>query len=237
MSALYGKKGLIELSKTELIVQYLPLVKKIAYSLHKKINYLIDVEDLIQCGTIGLLDALEKFKNDRSAQFETYASTRIYGSMVDELRKLDPLSQEDRAKLKKIDKVTQTLELENGHHLTDNDIAKKCDMSLSTYHNLIQLRMSSTLLHQDESQEMEMFVSGIASLEDTPDTILEKNQFKVRLAGAIDSLPEREKILMGLYYQEELTFKEIAVVLDLTEARISQLHNQAINRLRLKINN
>lgn len=232
---LYGNNGTIQYSREEAVKKYLPLVKKIANSLNKKMHYLAELDDLVQCGLIGLLDALDKYKNDRNAQFETYASTRIYGAMVDELRKMDTLSQDDRSELKKIDKATKELEAINSTAPTDLEIAKQCNVSIEQYYKLLQLRITSSVLSSDSSPEMSAYVSEVSSLDATPEESLQNSQFKSSLVGAIDNLPEREKMIMSLYYQEEFTFKEIAGLLDLTEARISQLHTQAINRLRTKL--
>jgi RNA polymerase sigma factor for flagellar operon FliA len=232
---LYGNNGTIQYSREEAVKKYLPLVKKIANSLNKKMHYLAELDDLVQCGLIGLLDALDKYKNDRNAQFETYASTRIYGAMVDELRKMDTLSQDDRSELKKIDKATKELEAINNTAPTDLEIAKQCNVSIEQYYKLLQLRITSSVLSSDSSPEMSAYVSEVSSLDATPEESLQNSQFKSSLVGAIDNLPEREKMIMSLYYQEEFTFKEIAGLLDLTEARISQLHTQAINRLRTKL--
>lgn len=232
---LYGNKGTIKSSKQDLIKQHLPLVKKIAQTLNKKLHYLAELDDLIQCGLIGLLDALEKFQQTGAAQFETYASTRIYGAMVDELRKLDNLTQDDRSQLKKIDKAMSSLETRKGSAATDIEIAKECEMSVEQYHELLQLKTRSTLLSKDESEEMSAYVNERPSEAKTPEVTLEIKQIKYQIVDAIDTLPEREKILMSLYYDEEFTFKEIAGILELTEARVSQLHTQAINRLRTKM--
>lgn len=230
----YDNKGFIQSNKQDLIREYTPLVKKIAGSLNKKLNYLVDIEDLMQSGMLGLMEAIDKFTHNKNAKFETYASTRIYGSIMDELRKSDPLSQEDRHMLKVIDNTTKKLETTG--KIKDSEIAHECGLTLNKYHELLQLRNSSILLYQEDSEEMLSIVNNIPSDTLTPEGLTQQEQFKELLIKAIDELPEKEKLIVALYYQEELTFKEIGLILELTEARISQLHNQAINRLKLKLN-
>lgn len=231
---MYTMQGLIQKNKNDLTKEYLPLVRNQAYMLQKKINYNVELDDLIQSGLIGLLDALDKFKNNQGAQFETYAKTRIYGAMIDDLRKMDLVSQEDRSLLNKIDKVTSQLMLETGIMPSVDKIITACDITSKKYYDLIQLKNATHVLSHDE-EDVKFLVENVSDDNQNIEAKTIKNQMRALLAKEIDNLPEREQHIMALYYQEELTLKEVAHVLDLTEARVSQLHNQIIAKLKDKM--
>lgn len=227
---MYTAQGQLAKNTNMLVQQYIPLVKKQASLLHKKINFNGELDDLIQSGMIGLLDALSKYEEKQGAQFETYAQLRIYGAMVDDLRKLDVLSQDDRALLKKIDKVEQEY-LNNGNHINIEEIVNKCDISIKKYHEIMQLKNASISLSHDDDA-IKYLIEGVSDEGQNIEGNSIKKQMVEMLSQEIDSLPEREQTIMALYYTEELTFKEIAGILELTEARVSQLHNQIIIKLR-----
>lgn len=231
---MYTMQGMLQKSKNELTKQYLPLVKNQAYMLQKKINYNVELDDLIQSGLIGLLDALDKFKNNQGAQFETYAKTRIYGAMIDDLRKMDLVSQDDRALLNKIDKVVKSLTNENGNAPSAESIIEACNISTKKYYELVQLKNATHILSHDE-ESVKFLIEGVVDDNQNIEATSIKKQMRTLLAKEIDNLPEREQHIMALYYQEELTLKEVAQVLELTEARVSQLHNQIISKLREKM--
>jgi RNA polymerase sigma factor for flagellar operon FliA len=231
---MYTAKGHIKKDNGHLAQQYLPLVQSQAKLLYKKINYNVDLEDLIQSGVLGLLDALEKYKESDSAQFETYAKIRIYGAMVDQLRSLDPLGQEDRALLKKIAQTENELQHTQAGKVSTTDIANKCSISIKKYHELMQLQNSSSVISHDQ-EEVKYLIDEMADQAPSLESKTIKHQLQGVLAKEIDILPQREKDIMGLYYQEELTLKEIAHVLELTEARVSQLHSQIIKKLKTKM--
>ena len=213
---------------------YMPLVRKQAHILQKRINYMVELDDLIQSGVIGLLDAIQKFKQTTAAKFETYAQTRIWGAMIDDLRSMDLISSDCRALLNTIDKETIKLRNETGANPSETQISKGCNISLKKYQELIQLRHSINVVSDDESDVMSL----IECIEDETQNIeinFFKKELKDLLVNAIDGLPEREQHIMALYYQEDLTLKEIAYIIGLTEARVSQLHNQIIAKLKNRL--
>lgn len=221
------------MDRNELAKKYFPLVNKQAIMLHRKINYNVELNDLIQSGMIGLLDALEKYK-DQGVQFETYAQTRIYGSMIDNIRQMDTICQEDRALLKKIEIAKQECIKTHGENYSDNSIAEKCDISNEKYYALLQLKNATKLLTNDD-ETTRLLIEGIVDDNQNVEQRSIKKQLIELLCHEIDSLEEREGQVMALYYQEELTLKEIAKVLNLTEARVSQIHNKIIGVLKAKM--
>lgn len=226
---MYTAKGLVE-KNNNIINDYISLVRSQACLLHRKVNNHIELDDLIQSGMIGLLDALDKYKDDRGAQFETYARTRIYGAMVDDLRKMDVMGQDDRSLLKKIEKVQYELE-KDGQKTNSEIIAKQLNISIKKYQEMIQLKLSTNILNNNDDSIKYLTDNVVDERQNIEMTII-KNQLKSLLAKEIETLVEREQQIMSLYYQEEFTFKEIGHILELTEARVSQLHNQIILKLK-----
>lgn len=226
---MYTAKGLVE-KNNNITNDYMSLVRSQACLLHRKVNNHIELDDLIQSGMIGLLDALDKYKDDRGAQFETYARTRIYGAMVDDLRKMDVMGQDDRSLLKKIEKVQYELE-KDGQKTNSEIIAKQLNISIKKYQEMIQLKLSTNILNNNDDSIKYLTDNVVDERQNIEMTII-KNQLKSLLAKEIETLVEREQQIMSLYYQEEFTFKEIGHILELTEARVSQLHNQIILKLK-----
>lgn len=200
---------------------YLPLVKNQAYLLQRKINYQVELDDLVQSGTIGLLDALEKYEYNSNAKFETYAQQRIWGAMIDELRKNDVVSQEYRSLLNRIEQSKNKWKHEYGINPTEKQISSICNISIEKYQELMQLQNAINVISHDE-KDVKSLVENIADDKPTTEMEIINEQLKALLVKEIDILSEREKYVLALYYTEEMTFKEIAHVLDLTEARISQ---------------
>lgn len=231
---MYTASGLMQKNKNDLTKEYLPLVKTQAHMLQRKINYNVELDDLIQSGLIGLLDALDKFQNNRNAQFETYAKTRIYGAMIDDLRKMDLVGQEDRSLLNQIEKATQKVKESNLKDAQPELIARMCNISVKKYNDLILLKHATHVISHDE-EGMKFLIEGVIDDNQDIEATTIKNQLKILLAKEIDNLPERDQHIMALYYQEEMTLKEIAEILELTEARVSQLHNKIVVTLREKM--
>jgi RNA polymerase sigma factor for flagellar operon FliA len=206
------------------------LVRKIAIIIHKKINFLLELDDLIQAGMLGLLDALEKYKENGNAVFETYAGIRIQGSIMDEIRKNDYLSQEDRSILKKIN----NFKLKNqglNKKVTKKEIAEAIGI---TDKKLIEIEsMEINFCSMNESYILDE-VESIPNNENTEKVICEKEQ-KQLLIKEIEKLEEREQIIMGLYYQNECSLKEISLILEISEARVSQLHNEIIKKIKSRL--
>jgi RNA polymerase sigma factor for flagellar operon FliA len=212
------------------------LVNKIAHQLKAKLPANIEVDDLIQAGMIGLIDAIQRFEDIQQAQFETYATMRIRGAMLDELRDMDWLPRLVRENMRKIEKAIYELQRLNHAAPTEAEIAQHLDLSITDYQKFLAKNSGHQLLYIEDMQTQENgdhFLDRFQT-DDTDDPLAEliEQGFQSALFDSIDSLPEREKLLMGLYYQEELNLKEIGAILGVTESRVSQIHSQAISRIR-----
>ncbi|WP_028471201.1 RNA polymerase sigma factor FliA [Neptunomonas japonica] len=221
-------------SSHELIEQYAPLVKRIAYHLMGRLPASVVVDDLIQSGMIGLLEAAKKYDAAKGASFETYAGIRIRGSIIDEVRRGDWTPRSVHRNSRRITQAMQTLGASLGRDATDTEIATEMGISVSDYHDLLKDSVESRLFSFEEmtSSDGESPGEQLSGVEPSPVAHTEKNAFKLALANAIDSLPEREKLVLALYYDEELNLKEIGEVLGVSESRVSQIHSQAAHRLR-----
>lgn len=212
------------------------LVNKIAHQLKAKLPANIEVDDLIQAGMIGLIDAIQRFEDIQQAQFETYATMRIRGAMLDELRDMDWLPRLVRENMRKIEKAIYELQRLNHAAPTEAEIAQHLDLSITEYQKFLAKNSGHQLLYIEDMQTQENgdhFLDRFQT-DNTDDPLAEliEQGFQSALFDSIDSLPEREKLLMGLYYQEELNLKEIGAILGVTESRVSQIHSQAISRIR-----
>jgi len=234
---MYTATGVLE--RNQKIEQFVPLVKRMAHHLLARLPASVQADDLIQAGMIGLMDAAGRFEEGHGAQFETYASQRIKGAMLDELRSNDWMPRGVRKAQRDIEKAIGKLEHRLGRPPAELEVAKEMDVSLSDYQEMLAEARGAQLVHFDEidaEDDNEPFLdrhsitSGADPLEQLKDA-----RFKKSLVAAIEALPEREKMLMGLYYEQELNFKEIAAVLGVTESRICQLHSQAVARIRVKL--
>jgi RNA polymerase sigma factor for flagellar operon FliA len=224
------------LSADQFVDHYSKLVKRIAYHLAQRLPAHILAEDLIQAGMIGLLEARDKFDASKGASFETFASIRVRGSMLDELRKGDWAPRSVYKAARTIAEVVRQIENETGRDAKDSEVAAALEMSLDEYHRLL---MDSANVHisgyeesgmSDDTMELSLF----SSLWSPQDSFSHAN-FRKDLAAEIAQLPERERLVIGLYYDEELTLKEIGEVMGVTESRICQLHSQAVIRLKARL--
>ena len=221
--------------KDELIRAYLPLVKRIAYHLMTRLPASVEVDDLIQAGLIGLLGAIERFDDTQGAQFETYASQRIRGAMLDELREADWASRNVRKASRQIESAIHSLQQRLGRQPSEQEIAGEMDMDIGDYFELLNDARGAQLMYYEDlyDTDSEDFLDRFADVADqSPFDVLASAGFKKALSKAVTILPEREKMLMGMYYEQELNFKEIGTVLGISESRVCQLHSQAIVRLR-----
>ena len=218
----------------DLIEQYAPLVKRIAYHLMGRLPASVIVDDLIQAGMIGLLEAAKKYDVSKGASFETYAGIRIRGSIIDEVRRGDWTPRSVHRNSRRITQAIQTIEARYGRDATDSEIALEMDISVSDYHDLLKDSLESRLFSYEEmiNDSDDRPREQLAGSEPSPVAHTEKDAFKLALANAIESLPEREKLVLALYYDEELNLKEIGEVLGVSESRVSQIHSQAAHRLR-----
>ena len=230
-------------SSEEVITNYLPLIRKLAGKLSIALPPSLDEEDLVGSGIIGLIEAWERYESSRGVQFSTYATWRIKGAMIDEIRKSSPASRSFFSQFRKLheteEKLRQTLNREpekeeNASYLGWNP--STVDQVWANY-NLMSVVSLEKVIHSPDGDETLRLEGVIASPEQTPEEILaDKDQVR-QLAEAIDQLPERERLMLSLFYYEELTKKEIAELMKVSAARISQLHARAIERLRLMLAN
>jgi RNA polymerase sigma factor for flagellar operon FliA len=233
---MYNAKGRTQ-SKQDLTV-HLALVKKLAYQLKAKLPANIEVDDLISSGTIGLLDAISRYEEMEQAQFETYAVQRIRGAMLDELRNSDWAPRSTRQNMKKIETAITLLQQQLARQPLESEIAEKLKMPLTEYQQILGESRGHQLIYfedfhdkgaEGEDHFLDRFCAEIS--QDPLDGLIDQG-FRGAVINAINALPEREKLMMGLYYEQELNLKEIGAVLGVTESRVSQLHSQAIARLR-----
>lgn len=225
------------------IERYLPLVKRLAGRLAMSLPQHVDEDDIIGYGVFGLLDALERFEAARGLKFETYASIRIRGAMIDGLRTMDWVPHSARQKVKRVQEAFTSLEYRLGRAVSTEEVAASLQLAAKDVESVLAQAQFLTVTSFDE-----ITVDGSGDSSGSPLNLLvdqsaveayedvEKEEIKTMLAEAVDKLPEKEKLVVALYYQEELTLKEIAAVLKLSESRISQLHSQAIARLRGRLN-
>lgn len=216
--------------KMVLMEHYVHLVKLVAGRLGIYLNPYIETDDLVGYGILGLIDAIDKFDLTKDVKFETYASLRIRGSILDAIRKLDWVPRTLRKKQKDIDKAYIELEIKLKRPPQDDEVADFLNISLEEYYVLLKEVNVSILVSIDENRYYFETVSDESAV--IPEHHAEENEIKETLAKMIDQLPEREKKVIYLYYYEELTLKEISKVLEVSESRVSQLHTKAVSRLR-----
>ncbi|WIM06750.1 MAG: RNA polymerase sigma factor FliA [Candidatus Nitricoxidivorans perseverans] len=231
---MYTAQGVPE--KEQLVLQYAPLVKRLAFHLMAKLPASVQVEDLVQNGMIGLLDAIGRFEEGMGAQFETYAVQRIRGAMLDGLRENDWLPRSVRREMRRIEGAIQQLEHQNGRPPTEGELADSLGIPLAEYQKLLQDARGHQLVYFEDltDGEGENYLDrNFASPALDPLAAMEEFGMREALVRAIEVLPEREKMVMSLYYEEDLNLKEIGEVMGVTESRICQLHSQAIARLRV----
>ena len=224
-----------KLPADSLVKQYTPLVRRIAHHMLARLPASVEADDLVQAGLIGLLDASSRFDEAQGIQFETFAAQRIRGAMLDELRESDWLPRSARKAQRDIETATRKVQQRERRAATESEVAAEMNLPLPAYQQMLTDARGSQLVHIDElggDGDDGFLERNLPDDRDEPLARLKDKRFKKALVDAIEGLPEREKMMMGLYYDEELNFREIAAVLGVTESRVCQIHTQTIARLR-----
>lgn len=223
-------------AKDQLIIHYVALVKIIAGRLYTSYNAHVEFDDLLGYGIIGLIDAIEKFDHKKEVKFETYANIRIRGAIIDQIRHMDWIPRSTRQKYKKIEEAIAKLQKQYGNELTDEHIANELELTLDEYSKLIgEVTTYSIVSLEEKLEDNSNFDIASASSEFQPEDNYTDKEIKRILAETIDNLPEKEKKVMQLYYYSELTYKEIAEILSISESRVSQIHTKAVAKLRISL--
>lgn len=220
-------------SDGDLVTSHVDLVKRIAHHLAARLPATVDVNDLMQSGMVGLLEAAGNFDAARGASFETYAGIRIRGAMLDDIRKHDWTPRSVHHKYRQVMEAMTAVEGQTGRAATAEEVAAHLDISIDEYHKILADSAGSRLFSYEETlEEPTLQRKPPSSGAPTPDQDLYQSQFREQLAESIDNLPERERLVLSLYYEQELNLKEIGAVLDVSESRVCQIHGQAVMRLR-----
>jgi len=221
--------------REQLIIEYSQLVKLVAGRLSMYLGYNVEYDDLVGYGIFGLIDAIDKFDYGKNVKFETYASLRIRGAILDQIRKMDWIPRTLRQKQKKIDSAMSKIEAELGRTATDEELAAALEISTDELNSWQGQAMVTNLVSLDEFTEAgsEIKMNSVANSHfEQPETAVEKEELKENIAMALDSLTEKERNVIILYYYEEMTLKEISRVLEVTESRVSQLHTKGLQKMK-----
>ena len=223
--------------RERIIIEYAGLVKIVAGRLSIYLGYNVEYDDLVGYGTFGLIDAIDKFDFGKGVKFETYASVRIRGAILDQIRKMDWIPRTLRQKQKKLDNAYKKIETEYGRPATEEELAKELEISIDELDDWQNQTKISNLISLDDYMEQGETRIDIVNSEDyvQPEKVVEKQALKQILMDALELLTEKEKKVIVLYYYEDLTLKEISSILEVTESRVSQLHTKALQKLRIKL--
>lgn len=221
--------------REQLIIEYAPLVKLVAGRLSMYLGYTVEFDDLVGYGVFGLIDAIDKFDYNKGIKFETYASLRIRGAILDQIRKMDWIPRTLRQKQKKLENAIRELEIRYGRQASNEELAGELGISVEELEELVNQTQIANLVSLDEylEQGSEVRVEfGNTPRFEQPEKIMERQELKKILAQAIDSLTENEQKVIAFYYFEELTLKEISKILEVSESRVSQLHTKALRKMK-----
>jgi RNA polymerase sigma factor for flagellar operon FliA len=235
----YTRLGTAEL-REKLILEYAPLVKMVAGRLSMYLGYNVEYDDLVSYGIFGLIDAIDKFDTTKDVKFETYASLRIRGAIIDQIRKMDWIPRTIRQRQHQIDNAVKELETKSGKTPSDEEVCDYLGIECDEYNEWLNQSKADSIISLNEYVEQGNDVSSEKSTSsgfDTPEKVVENEELKKVLAESMELLTEKEKKVILLYYYEELTLKEISYVLDVTESRVSQLHTRALQKMRTKMGN
>ncbi len=211
------------------------MVKRLAHQMMSRLPYSVQIDDIIQAGMMGLLDAANRYDEIHGAQFETYATQRIRGAMLDELRSADWLPRSLRRDMRRIEQSVSRLQQKLGRAPNETEIARELEVSLVEYQQMLQESRGAQLIYYEDFQDEDhddFFERFEFANDSDPLALLLDERFKTELTRAIDILPERERMLMGMIYEQEMNLREVGEVFGVSESRISQLHSQAVARLR-----
>ena len=222
--------------KDELIEAHRPLVKRIANHLAARMPASVQIDDLVQSGMIGLLEAAKKYDADKGASFETFAGIRIRGAMLDEIRKGDWGPRSVYRNSRRVSEAVQSVESKLGRDARDAEVAAELNVKIDDYYTMLSDLKGCRLFSFEELFDSEESRMQARSGDRGPQADIQEEKFKMALIEAIDKLPEREKLVLMLYYDEEMNLKEIGKVLGVSESRVSQIHSQAAVRLRSRLN-
>ena len=224
--------------REQIIIEYAPLVKLVAGRLSMYLGYNVEYDDLVSYGVFGLIDAIDKFDMNKDVKFETYASLRIRGAILDQIRKMDWIPRTVRQKQKKIDEAIKIVEMKTGKSALDEDVAKELGLSEDEYGNWqSQLKVTNVVsLNEfvEQGSEPAMDARGNSHFAQ-PEDVVAEGELKEVLTQTLDTLTEKESKVILLYYYDELTLKEISRVLEVSESRVSQLHTKALVKMKKKM--
>lgn len=223
------------LDESDQIIRHASLVKRIAYHLLNRLPPTVQIDDLIQAGMVGLLEAASNFDPAMGASFATFAGIRIRGSMIDEIRRSDWTPRSVHRKFRSVTETIRKIENETGEDAKDADVAQALGISLSDYHQILIDSSSSRIYSIDSMEENTQDGAIPRSSEQSPDDVLSHAEYQQQLAESIQQLPDKEQLVMSLYYDDELNFREIGEILVVTESRICQLHGQALLRIKSRM--
>jgi len=226
--------------REQIIIEYAPLVKVVAGRLHMYLGYNVEYDDLVSYGVFGLIDAIDKFDYTKDIKFETYASLRIRGAILDQIRKMDWIPRTIRQKQKKIDAVIKEIELTTGKNATDEEIAKGLGISEDEYVEWqSQMKITGVVsLNEYLEQggpELTNERGKTSAQFDAPEDVVARDELREKLKESLENLTEKEKKVILLYYYEDLTLKEISNILEVSESRVSQLHTKALQKMKTKM--
>jgi len=237
---LYKKSGSAEL-RNEIVLQYTGLVKKIVLRFKGSYNNFGQLDDMVNQGMIALINAVEKFDSELGNKFETFASLKIRGSIIDFMRKQDWVPRSQRSLSKVLEDTFGELYVQNGREPTENEIAEKMGITIENLQKILEQRHNSFVLSYEEAiNEKMMEVSPLITnqrKDESPEAQILYDELKLKLGDAIDQLKEKERIVVSLYYYENLKLREIAEILGVTESRVSQIHSQAIIKMKTRLKN
>ena len=234
---MYTAKGRLDIDA--MLHQYSPLVRRLAHQMIAKLPANVEIDDLIQVGMIGLTDALSRFDAGQGVQFETFATQRIRGAMLDELRGADWMSRGTRKQQRDIESAVHRLEQKLGRAPVESEIAKEMGITLADYQEMLGKVRGTQLIYLEDMSgddgDSDYLDRHVADEGNDPLSLLQDHRMREALVEAIKNLPEREQYVMSMYYEQDMNLKEIAAVLGVTESRVCQLHSQSIARLRVKL--